>query len=91
MKYKVVPTAQFKRDRKKAIKRGLDIPLMKWIIDELADGKTLPPKYRDHKLKGPRRGSRECHINPDWLLIYNYEEDALVLSLQELNSHSNLF
>jgi mRNA interferase YafQ len=91
MKYEVVPSAQFKRDRKKAVKSGLDIPLLKWVIDELADGKTLPPKHRDHKLKGDRRGSRECHITPDWLLVYRYEENLLILSLQELNSHSNLF
>jgi mRNA interferase YafQ len=91
MKYEIVPSSQFKRDRKKAVKSGLDIELLKWIIDELAKGRKLPEKFRDHKLSGPRRGSRECHVNPDWLLIYAYKDDELILSLKELNSHSNLF
>jgi mRNA interferase YafQ len=91
MKYNIVPTAKFKHDRKKAVKRGLNIPLLKWIIDELAEGRKLPPKHKDHKLLGTRLGSRECHITPDWLLIYSYIEDELVLSLKGLDSHSNLF
>ncbi|MDR0974313.1 MAG: type II toxin-antitoxin system YafQ family toxin [Ruminococcus sp.] len=91
MKYTIVPTAQFKRDRKKAVKRGLDIPLLKWVIDELAEGRKLPPKHKDHKMTGDRHGYRDCHITPDWVLIYRYEENELILSLVEMNSHSNLF
>ncbi|MDR0903062.1 MAG: type II toxin-antitoxin system YafQ family toxin [Ruminococcus sp.] len=90
-KYTVVPTSEYKRNRKKAEKRGLDMDFLDWIVAELADGKTLPQKHKDHKLKGDRRGDRECHITPDWLLIYRYENDELLLVLRELNSHSNLF
>lgn len=61
------------------------------IIEKLAQGKTLEAKYRDHSLTGDYKGTRECHIEPDWLLIYEIFEDVLVLSLQRIGSHSDLF
>jgi mRNA interferase YafQ len=90
-KYNVVPSNEYKRNRKKAEKRGLDMDLLDWVVGELAEGRKLPEKFRDHKLSGPHRGSRDCHINPDWVLIYSYNDNELILSLRELNSHSNLF
>ena len=70
-KYTVKPTSQFKKDYKLAMKRGLDISLLEDIIAKLALGESLPEKNRDHALSGNWNGSRECHILPDWLLIYN--------------------
>lgn len=70
-KYTVKPTSQFKKDYKLAMKRGLDISLLEDIIAKLALGESLPEKNRDHALSGNWNGYRECHILPDWLLIYN--------------------
>ena len=70
-KYTVKPTSQFKKYYKLAMKRGLDISLLEDIIAKLALGESLPEKNRDHALSGNWNGSRECHILPDWLLIYN--------------------
>ena len=69
-KYTVKPTSQFKKDYKLAMKRGLDISLLEDIIAKLALGESLPEKNRDHALSGNWNGYRECHILPDWLLIY---------------------
>lgn len=69
-KYTVKPTSQFKKDYKLAMKRGLDISLLEDIIAKLALGESLPEKNRDHALNGNWNGYRECHILPDWLLIY---------------------
>ena len=69
-KLTVKPTTAFKKDYKLAIKRGLQIELLETVIETLAMGNTLPPENRDHDLTGNWRGHRECHIQPDWLLIY---------------------
>ena len=69
------------QDYKLAKRRGLDISLLKDIVTKLANGEPLDPKYKDHPLSGNWIGHRECHIQPDWLLIYRYEEDVLVLTL----------
>lgn len=61
------------------------------VVEKLANGEKLEPKYRDHALSGDYQGVRECHIGPDWLLIYEVIEDVLVLSLQRISSHSELF
>ncbi len=90
-KYTIKITNQFKKDYKQAIKQNKKIKLLQEIIDMLANGKTLPEKYKDHELKGNWKGHRECHILPDWLLIYYCEEDILVLSLARVGSHSELF
>ena len=90
-KYTIKHTTQFKKDYKLAKKRHLDIDLLKDIITMLANGETLPEKYKDHALSGNWIGHRECHINPDWLLIYRYEDDVLVLTLARTGTHSDLF
>ena len=90
-KYIVKPTTQFKKDFKLAIKRGLKIELLEQIIAELAMGEELPEKNKDHALTGNWVGHRECHILPDWLLIYRIEGDVLVLTLARTGTHSDLF
>lgn len=90
-KYTVKYTTQFKKDYKLAMKRGLNINLLDNIIAKLAMGESLPEKNRDHSLSGNYLGHRECHISPDWLLIYRYEDDVLILTLSRTGSHSDLF
>lgn len=89
-KYLVKPTSRFKKDYKLAIKRGLNIKLLEEVITMLALGETLPEKYKDHPLSGDWVGHRECHILPDWLLIYRVEDDVLVLTLSRTGTHSDL-
>lgn len=91
IKYTVKVTTQFKKDYKLAIKRGLRIELLEDIVTALAKGEPLPEKNRDHALSGFWIGHRECHIQPDWLLIYRIEEDVLVLTLTRTGTHSDLF
>ena len=88
-KYEIKNTTQFKKDYKLAKRRGLDISLLKSIVKKLANGESLDSKYRDHSLTGNWVGHRECHIQPDWLLVYRYEDDVLVLTLAR--THSDLF
>ena len=88
-KYIVKTTTQFKKDYKLAVKRGLKIGLLKDIVAALAMGKTLPEKNKDHALTGNWVGHRECHILPDWLLIYRIEDDVLVLTLTRTGSHND--
>ena len=90
-KLTVKPTTAFKKDYKLAIKRGLQIELLETVIETLAMGNALPPENRDHDLTGNWRGHRECHIQPDWLLIYRIEGDVLVLTLSRTGTHSDLF
>ena len=84
-------TTQFRKDYKLAIKRGLRIALLEEVVECLAMGEPLPEKNRDHALTGDWVGHRECHIQPDWLLIYRMEGDVLVLTLTRTGSHSDLF
>lgn len=91
MKYRIAQTSCFKKDLKAIRKRGYDLSLMEEIVDTLAAGKPLPAKYRDHLLTGNFAGCRECHITPDWLLIYELAEDMLILYLTRTGSHSDLF
>lgn len=81
----------FKKDFKKIKKRGYDISQLETVIQTLAEQKTLDEKYRDHVLSGNWNGFRECHIAPDWLLIYKVIEDELVLLLTRTGTHSDLF
>lgn len=90
-KYTVKFTSQFKKDYKLAIKRGFKIEMLNTLISRLAMGEPLPPKYKDRPLSGNWAGYRECHILPDWLLIYRVENDVLVLTLVHTGSHSDLF
>ena len=91
MKYEIQRTSQFKKDYKAAVKRNLDMEQLKKVIKILADGETLPEEYDDHTLKGKYSGYRECHIQPDWLLVYKITEDLLILSLYRTGTHSDLF
>ncbi len=90
-KYTVKVTTQFRKDYKQATKRGLNMALLDKVIEMLALGTTLPEKYRDHALSGIWSGHRECHILPNWLLIYRKEEGFLVLILTRTGTHSDLF
>ena len=90
-KYIVKPTAQFKKDYKLALKRRLNVKLLEDVIAALAVGEPLPEKNKDHGLSGKWIGYRECHILPDWLLIYRIEGDVLVLTLSRTGTHSDLF
>lgn len=90
-KYKIVQTRRFKKDLKTAKKRGYDLALLGVVVDTLAAGKTLPEQYLDHSLLGSYISCRECHITPDWLLIYEIENDELFLYLTRTGTHSDLF
>jgi len=89
--YDVIWTNQFKKDYKLAIKRHLNIELLDDIIRKLASGEQLPEKNKDHALTSNWVGHRECHILPDWLLVYRVENDLLVLILARTGTHSDLF
>lgn len=91
MKYELQFTSQFKKDLKLAKKQNKDLGKLFEVIDILANGETLDVKYKDHSLTGNYRGTRECHVEPDWLLIYEIRGDVLVLMLYRLGSHSELF
>ena len=88
--YEVKETTQFKKDYRLAKRRGQNLQLLKDIILISADGQTLPEKNRDHTLTGDWIGFRECHITPDWLLVYKKEDDILVLTLTRIGTHSDL-
>lgn len=90
-KYIVKVTNKFKKDYKLATKRGHQMNLLDDAVAILANGEVLPDKYKDHALSGIWAGHRECHILPDWLLIYRIEDDVLVLTLARTGSHSDLF
>lgn len=89
--YSPVATGQFKKDLKTIIKRGYDVRLLDETLQSLLEGLELPQKNRDHLLSGNWKGYRECHIAPDWLLIYKVEDDILVLTLTRTGTHSDLF
>lgn len=80
-----------KKDVKRMKKRGKDISMLTSVLNILAAGKKLPDKHRDHKLTGDMSIFRECHIEPDWLLIYRIENDTLTLIATETGSHADLF
>lgn len=91
MKYEVKFTSQFKKDLKLAKKQNKDLDKLFDVVNILADGGTLDAKYRDHDLSGDYKGTRECHIEPDWLLVYEIKDEVLVLMLYRLGTHSELF
>ena len=91
MTYHVKFTNAYKKGYKRAKKRGLNLQLIDDVVDELRQGHKLGAKYRDHALHGNWEGFRECHIQPDWLLIYLIEDDILTLTLSETGTHSELF
>lgn len=91
MKYEIRPTTKFQKDLKRIQKRGYKLELLSDILKKLAEGEPLPPKNRDHALLGDFAGCRECHITPDWLLIYEIVEETLILYLTRTGTHSDLF
>lgn len=91
MRYEVKFTTAYKKSYKLMKKRGLDINELDTVVDALRKGETLDEKYRDHALNGNFVGFRECHIKPDWLLIYLIENDILTLTLVDTGSHSDIF
>ena len=90
-KFTVKYTTQFKKDYKLAMKRGMKIEMLNNLITDLARGVVLPEKYKAHMLSGNWAGHRECHVLPDWLLIYRMEGDVLVLTLTRTGTHADLF
>lgn len=89
--YNVKFTSAYKRSYKLMRKRNLDVSLLDDVVDQLRQGKTLDPKYHDHGLTGSLKGFRECHIKPDWLLIYLIENDILTLTLVDTGTHADVF
>lgn len=91
MKYEIKFTTQFKKDLKLAQKQHKDLDELFAIVDILANDIPLDPKYHDHNLTGNYISYRECHIEPDWLLVYKKDSSTLVLLLYRTGGHSNLF
>ena len=89
--FEVVLSNRFRKDLKLAAKRGLRLDELNAIVDQLAAGQTLPERNRDHALTGDYIGFRECHIRPDWLLVYRVDGDALELFLFRTGTHTDLF
>lgn len=89
-KYQIERTAVFRKDLKKAKKRGLDLSLLDEVVTTIQNGEELPEKNKDHALTGNWIGHRECHIQPDWLLIYRIIDNTLILSLVRTGTHSDL-
>ena len=89
--YSLRQTSAFKRDYKRAKRRGCDMELLAEAIRILQSGEPMPEQYRDHPLSGNYAGHRECHIAPDWLLVYYKTETVLVLTLSRTGTHSDLF
>ncbi len=84
-------TSQFKKDVKLAIRRGKDMAKLKETLDLLIEGTVLPPRYKDHPLRGNFAGSRDCHIEPDWLLIYTLSDSGEQVCFERTGTHSDLF
>lgn len=87
----LVTTNQFKKDLKRIKKRGLALSKLEAVLDCLLEEQTLDPKHRDHALVGNYIGFRECHIEPDWLLVYAIDKGQLILTASRTGSHSDLF
>lgn len=90
-KYTVKPTGPFRKDLKRAKKRGLLLSDLYNVLDLLAEGKPLPAKFRNHLLTGDYKGFWECHITPDWLLLYQKDTEIRIISLYRTGSHADIF
>ena len=93
MKYEIILTSSFKKELKVIKKRNKDLNKLTQVINTLANGEELDKKYKDHELYNNKRfkNCRECHIEPDWLLVYKINNQELILFLIETGSHSDLF
>lgn len=87
----IVVSNRFKKDLKLAMKRGYNMALLETVVECLASGQLLEKRYHDHLLTGEYGGFRECHITPDWLLVYQVRDTELVLFLSRTGTHSDLF
>ena len=87
----LVMTTQFRKDLKRINKRGKDLSLLKNVLQTLREEQALEEKYHDHALTGNYIGFRECHIQPDWLLVYAINKEELILTASRTGSHSDLF
>lgn len=87
----IVSSNQFKKDLKLAKKRGFKIEKLQKVVDIIVSSEKLPSKYHDHQLTGKYKNFRECHIDPDWLLVYRLDKDVLILFLFRTGTHSDLF
>ena len=91
MKYLIKPTSQFKKDLKRGSKQKHDLAELTTVINTIAAEEKLHEKYFDHPLTGNLRGKRECHVEPDWFLIYALKKDVSVLSLDRIGTHAELY
>lgn len=91
MSYSITYSNKFKKSLKKCQKRGLDIELLRKVLVILEETGTLPEKYRPHKLVGKYAGAWECHISPDWLLVWEIHQSELILLLIDTGTHSDIF
>ena len=89
--YEIIYTGQFRRSLKLCVRRGLNIQDFKTVLDILQEKGSLPSEYRPHKLRGKYKDCWECHINPDWLMIWQQDDQQLRLILVDTGSHSDLF
>ncbi|MBQ5317021.1 MAG: type II toxin-antitoxin system YafQ family toxin [Oscillospiraceae bacterium] len=89
--YKIKFTSEMKRNTKLMRKRGKDMSKLVKVLDMLASGEPLPPNYKDHPLAGTWNDFRECHIESDWLLVYQYHDDLLILTATATGTHADLF
>lgn len=87
----ILYSTKFKKDYKNIIKRGYNLKLLENVLEILCNEQPLPPKYKDHSLSGDYQGHRECHIMPDWLLIYKINHNTLILTLTRTGTHRDLF
>ncbi|MCL2054579.1 MAG: type II toxin-antitoxin system YafQ family toxin [Oscillospiraceae bacterium] len=90
-KYQIVSSKKYRKDLKSVVRRGCNMELMDYVVNTLASGEGLPAKYLDHALTGNWAKYRECHITPDWLLVYKIEKNILVLTLTRTGTHSDIF
>lgn len=90
-KYTIEMSSRYKKELKKMLKRGADESKILAVVDILASGDTLPPRYEDHPLHGNFEGLRECHITPNWILVYRIDGDNLILALTRTGTHSDIF
>lgn len=87
----IIKSSRFIKDLRVAKKRGFDLSLLEEVVDKLSRQETLDPKYHDHSLSGEYHDFRECHIKPNWLLVYAIDDEELELFLFRIGTHSDLF
>ena len=91
MRYKLKYTGEFKKAYKRCVKRHYNMQLLTEVLTVLQENGTLPPKYKPHKLSGNYSGKWDCHIHPDWLLVWMQDDDELTLLMLQTGTHSDIF